>query len=431
MADEPTPATPDPATPRPGHFLPGGAGESTDGTTGTPRQATRQPLALGKAQPVRRPLDPKLRKAAPLPTEPGQTGFGTPPPAPMPGASATPLTRTTQRGGVQSVGWHSASTRGAPQFSAQPPDLKPPRRFSKPLIAGLSVLVLLTVAAGGYGSVRLIDSYDDTVANPLARPSVKQTEPPLPAPPQPTVTVTVKPVPDAVRVKQNKLYAVGKLRSVRCVEPAIKPLSEDAILRYYRALLPCLNKTWAPLVRKAGYPFRAPKLVLYAKGQTACPGETDLAFYCGKDETITMRADQDLKNYRINGEGARVDMLDTLAHEYAHHVQLLTNILISANSREGWATTEAAKLEERRRVELQAGCLAAVFLGANKTTLGLTGRKLDLWQYQVKHSGDEYNPKKKRDHGSRKNHWLWAGPAFTSQNPASCNTFTAPPAKVS
>lgn len=123
--------------------------------------------------------------------------------------------------------------------------------------------------------------------------------------------------------------------------------------------------------------------------------------------------------------------MDTLAHEYGHHVQLLTNILISSTSREGWAKTTAAKLEESRRAELQATCLGAAFLGANKKSLGLGGEKLDTWEFQTKHSGDEYDPKKVRDHGSRKNTWLWAGAAFKTTSPASCNTFTAPPAKVS
>jgi hypothetical protein len=54
-----------------------------------------------------------------------------------------------------------------------------------------------------------------------------------------------------------------------------------------------------------------------------------------------------------------------------------------------------------------------------------------MWEYQIQHSGDEYDPKKVRDHGSRKNQWLWAGPAFKTTNPASCNTYTAPAAKVS
>jgi uncharacterized protein len=295
------------------------------------------------------------------------------------------------------------------------------------------VLALVVVSGGVVASSKLIESYDNVVANPLAAPSARPKEvAPVEPMPSPTVTVTVKPVPDAVRVKQNKLYTVGRLALVGCKEPSVKPSTKAAVLKYYQALLPCLDKAWAPVVRKAGYEFRPPKLVLWEKQlPSACSGESDVAFYCGEDETITMRWQNDTKNYKQNKLAGRVDMMDTLAHEYGHHVQQLTNILISSQSREGWATTETAKLEEQRRLELQASCLGAVFLGANKESLRFTGRKLDEWQWQVKHSGDEYNPKKVRDHGARKSQWAWAGPAFQTANPRSCNTFTAPSAKVS
>jgi predicted metalloprotease len=435
MADDSS--EPKPAAPAPGHFLPGGAGEtSSDAGTAPVRPINRPPLGLGKARPVQGELDPSLKKAAP-PRPPVGGEYGAPPPAPLPGAPLVPLQGKRQPGGSPRVGWHSTSTRSAPQFAAgrtgmNPSELQPPRRFSKPAIVGLCLLLLVVLGGGGIASLKLIDSYDSSVQNPLSRPSVRQSQEPLPAPPQPTVTVTVQPVPDAVRVKQNKLYTVGKVPSVNCTEPAIKPNSQSAILRYYQALLPCLNNAWAPLVRKAGYPFRAPRLTLLSKQtSSSCTGETSIAYYCGADESINMDWQYDLKNYRQNPLGARTWMMNTLVHEYGHHVQFLTNISISSESREGWAKTEAAKLEETRRLELQATCLGAAFLGANKKSLGFTGEKLGTWKFQIQHSGDEYNPKKIRDHGSRKVQWTWAGPAFKSANPASCNTYTAPAARVS
>ena len=439
----------DESVPKPGHFLPGGAGDAAGDDTGTTASrpvmpsAARQ-LSLGKARPVRTRTDPALikPKASLKPSsesspksEDGSSGFGAPPPAPLAGAPApgASLAGTKQLGGTRPTGWHSRARRSGAQFSSEPPPLKPQRKFSRQAIAAFSALALLLVGGGAVASMKLIDSYSKLVDNPLAGPSVK---PSVLAPadplPSPTVTVTVKPVPDAVRVKENKLYTVGRLASVNCKEPAIKPTTKEAVLKFYQAMLPCLNKTWAPLVRKAGYEFRAPKLVLFEKQlPSVCSGESDLAFYCGDDETITMRWQTDVKNYKLSKINARVDMMDTLAHEYGHHVQMLTHILISSTSREGWATTEAAKLEENRRLELQATCLSAAFVGANKKSLEVTGLKLEVWQFQAKHSGDEYNPKKIRDHGSRKSQWYWAGPAFKTANPKSCNTFTAPAAKVS
>ncbi|HEU4948086.1 MAG TPA: neutral zinc metallopeptidase [Kribbella sp.] len=432
------------SAPKPGHFLPGGAGDAAGVPGTTPRPATpsggRQ-LSFGTARPVRQPVDPALvrpGRGKPALAGPAAAGerFGGPPPAPLPGAPATgtPLTARREAGGARSAGWQSSSTsRPGARYFAELPEGKPPRRFSKPAIAAFAALAVLTVSGVVAAGLKLVDSYDNLVENPLAAPSVRPsaTAPPEPLP-SPTVTVTVQPVPDAVRVKQNKLYAVGRLASVNCQEPAIKPSTKAAVLKYYQALLPCLNRAWAPLVRKAGYEFSAPKLVLFDKKvPSACEGDSNVAFYCGDDQTITMRWERDVQRYKQDELFGRVAMMDTIAHEYAHHVQELTHIMISSASREGWAKTEAAKLEETRRLELQASCLGAVFLGANKKSLALTGEKLDEWQYQVRHSGDEYNPKKVRDHGSRKNLWYWTGPAFESANPKSCNTYTAPAARVS
>ncbi|MEV6282686.1 neutral zinc metallopeptidase [Kribbella sp. NPDC051770] len=383
---------------------------------------------MSKAKPLS-DAQPTQRKGAPLPTDPGQTGYGAPPPAPLPGAPSTPLTGTRQRGGARPVGWNSPSSRRPPQFTDTTP-AAPVRRLPQPVLVSAAVVGVVALIGAAILGYRAMDTFD-TVANPLANPSAKQTEVPL-APPRPTVTVTATPVPDAVRVKQNGLYKAGKVAAVNCTAPAVKPSTEAAALRFYQAILPCLNRAWAPLVRKAGYEFRPPKVVLWAKGQTSCTGEpTDVAFYCGDAETITMRGDQDSKLFRQDATSGRIHAMDTLAHEYGHHVQMLTNILISSSSRKGWAKTEPAKLEESRRLELQASCLGAAFLGANKTALGITGQRLETWEWQTKHSGDEYNPKKVRDHGSRKNNWLWSGASFKTTNPASCNTFTAPAAKVS
>ncbi|MFC0623697.1 neutral zinc metallopeptidase [Kribbella deserti] len=322
--------------------------------------------------------------------------------------------------------------RPGAQYSASDPVL-PLRRFSNTVIAGFSVLALLVVGGGVVAGIQVADSMKG-VSSPLVSPSLRPKEAPAPLPaPRPTVTVTAKTVPDAERVKQNKLYRVGRLASAGCQEPAVKPTSKQAVLKYYQRMLPCLNKFWAPVVRKAGYPFRAPKLVVYDNGKpnSPCSGHADTAFYCGGNETISMRWQDDVKSYKRDPLWARVDMMSTMAHEYGHHVQMLTNILISSTSREGWAKTKAAKLEENRRMELQASCLGALFLGANKASMELTGRKLAEWEYLAKHSGDEYNPKKVRDHGSKASHWYWESGAFRTPDPAKCNTFTAPAKRVS
>lgn len=423
--------------PEPGHFLPGGTGDApTDGDATGPLAPNRrqQPPELGKARDLSVPESALRRKARPLPADPNAGGeYSGPPAAPLAGAPLSPLTGTRRAGGPRPVGWHSNPSRAGAQFSAEPPPVKPPRHYSRAVIAGLSTLIVLMLTGATVAGFKLIGSYDNPVDNPLSRPSVKKSEIPLPIPPDVTVTATAPTVPDAVRVQKNKLYTVGKLPSVNCAEPNDKLDSQVSVLRYSQAVVQCLDKAWEPLVKKAGYPFRSANTLLITKAQPSdCTGgEPTRAFYCPADESVNVDWKWYAKQYKEDPLSARSDLLDTLAHEYGHHVQDMTNILISSGSREGWMKSKTGQLEENRRLELQASCLAAVFLGANKQSLKFTGDLLDMWEWQTQHSGDEYNPKKVRDHGSRKSQWLWAGPAFKSASPASCNTFTAPAGKVS
>src|SRR4051794_37188240 len=421
-------------SPRPGHFLPGGDGELlTDGSRPLTLRSA-QPLGLGKARALSTADSTLRRKARPLPVDPGVTSeYSGPPVAPLTGAPLPPLTGTRRVGGSRPTGWHRNPSRAGAQFTAEPPPLKPPRQHSRAVIAALSALVLVILTGATIAGFKLIDSYGNTVDNPLAQPSVRKSQAPVPILPDPTVTVTVTPVPDAVRVKQNAIYTVGKLPPVSCAEPRYKLNTQSNVLRFSHEVVLCLDKAWGPLVKKARYPFRPAKTLLISKQQPSdCTGgEPSRAFYCGSDESVNIDWKWYADHYKREPLFARVDLLDTIAHEYGHHVQMLTNILISSDSRQGWMKSQAGKLEENRRFELQASCLAAVFLGANKESLEFTGQKLHEWEWETQHSGDEYNPKKVRDHGSRKSQWLWAGPAFKSANPASCNTFTAPAAKVS
>ncbi|TCC03929.1 neutral zinc metallopeptidase [Kribbella soli] len=416
--------------PGPGHFA---SGEPAAGTRPLTLKSA-QPGGLGPARSVSLGDTPMRRKARPLPTEPGTTSeYSGPPVAPQTGVPLTPLTGTRRVGGPRPTGWHSNPSRSGAQFTTEPPPAAPPRQYSRPIVVGLSILVILMLTGATIAGFRLVDSYGN-VKNPLAQPSVKKSQTPLPVPPNPTVTKTVQGVPDMVRLQQNKIYTSGKVVAVSCKEPAIKPNSQSAILRYYQALLPCLNNAWGPLVTKAGYDFRPPKLKLQTSQvgtEEDCTGESDTAYYCSDDESINISWKNDLKYYKDEPLAARVWMLDTMAHEYGHHIQQMTEMITASFSREGWTNSKAMKLEWARRRELQATCFGAAFLGANKKSLGLSGNKLQVWRWEAQHSGDEYSEDKIRDHGSRKSNWAWSEPAFNSADPKVCNTFTAPAAKVS
>lgn len=372
--------------PKPGHFLPGGAGD-----------ASAEPESSTKAQRL-----PHL-------TKPESVG---------PSADTGHL-------GQRSYG-RKDIRRDAP--AAQPP--RPGRQVSKAAIVGLIVVTLALLSGGVFGAVKLIGTFGALEESSQPAPSTRPPTAPV-SEPSPTVTV-VAPEPDYDRiVKKNKIYAAGRLAPSRCKEPGFRPTSKQNVQKFYQGMIACLNKSWEPAVRKAGFEFRGPKLVLYeGVAEDKCGDYSTTAFYCQIGEGIYLPWRDDVKDYKAYPIATRVGMADTVAHEFGHHVQFLTGILDAAQAR-GYGGVGQAALEESRRLELQASCFAAVYLGANKNWFPLTGDQLDAWNYRATHRGDENDPGEGRTHGSRKSNVAWLPPAFKSTTPGSCNTYTAPAAKVS
>ncbi|WP_433165932.1 neutral zinc metallopeptidase [Kribbella sp. CA-247076] len=299
--------------------------------------------------------------------------------------------------------------------------------------AGLVVVaVLAAVVAGG---VTTRPAPTATAATPSATASVTPSAAlaPVAAPrPRATPSSTFK-VDLSEPVRKNKLYVAGKVPAVRCPLPKANLASKTGILAYSRALVACMDRAWAPLIARSNAYFQPARVYVYSLAKLsatpACADPLDNvdAFY-RRDGTICL----EYPEFLAPGSPAWdvIDLQQLIAHEYGHHVQMSVGIM-TAYDLGGWATAKAAQLETERRKELQASCLGAAFLGANKRTFKLTGGRHEIWTEIVHHVGDEYNPARIRDHGSRRNHGYWTTRAFTSGNPASCNTFTASAKRVS
>ncbi|GAA0597157.1 hypothetical protein GCM10009534_34410 [Kribbella sandramycini] len=204
---------------------------------------------------------------------------------------------------------------------------------------------------------------------------------------------------------------------------------KDELQAYARGMVACMNRAWDPVMKRAKARFW-PVTSVYAydlrKPTAECglPAANMAAFY--RDGLICF----EWKKF-ADGEPMRdlVDLEQLIAHEYGHHVQNLAGILQANRARK--APSKAVELENERRKELQASCLGAAFLGANRVAFKLTGRRLATWKSIVRHVGDENNTLKIRDHGSYKSHAYWTIPAFAAASPGACNTFTAAPKRVS
>ncbi len=213
--------------------------------------------------------------------------------------------------------------------------------------------------------------------------------------------------------------------------PSARLTSKSAALARAQAILGCLGKAWSPLVIQSGSYVEPPKLVAYSRTKSAeiCgypPPANSNALYCPNDQTIYF----DGQGYLEEGSRswAEVDLLRMVSHEYGHHLQYLIGVGGLYDVRWRGEST-ASQLELTRRLELQATCFGAAFVGVNKAALGLSGRRLADWNRMARW-GDESDPKGPRDHGSAKSVRFWTDGAFKSGKAGSCNTWAASPKRV-
>ena len=303
-----------------------------------------------------------------------------------------------------------------------------PRQTQKGLLIGLVVLAVLVVGSGVTFALR--NSGDDgkvpvsaDTPSASASPSETPSDSPSASPtePQPPTTDEI--------VTASRLYTVGALSPTRCLEPKAVPSTYAGAKAYYSLVLPCMNRTWWLAMKKAGLPYRAPKLVMYA-GTVTTPCATERGTrgaYCERNETIYMPLTLSTNYYARNPVSGRAWMLDTFAHQYGHHVQRLSGIYAASLSRQLNAPTAEERLAESRKRELQASCLGSAYLGTAGPYLPLRGPLLTTWKSLIANTGDEFSRPMIRSQGSKANHNYWSVRGFNSKSPNYCNTFgTAP-----
>ncbi|RZQ59924.1 neutral zinc metallopeptidase [Amycolatopsis suaedae] len=241
------------------------------------------------------------------------------------------------------------------------------------------------------------------------------------ATPAPVLT-PASPEPEAVlELGTNPLLGPGiLLPEVTCELPALRR-SPEQLTAFYTAALRCLDAAWQPALAAAGEPFAPPVLTITDGHETACgeaPAEQEAtAYYCGADKTLTMP-----RQRLLDTVGVRQSVhLSVLAHEYAHHVQELSGIMVAAER-------EMERLGRRdevvRRLELQANCFAGLFLAA------AAGRGSVGGQVARQAADDFRNTVGSDTHGTVENQAAWARKGFGREPVAVCNTFVADEAAV-
>lgn len=192
-----------------------------------------------------------------------------------------------------------------------------------------------------------------TTSAPLA------TDAPTTAPPETAPEVTAADV-----LERNPLYSVAAMQSAGCSSASTSPLDNlDNVRVYYSSVLTCLDAAWAQIGNGTGIAARPAGLEVFTGPSSApCLNGVEYSFYCTANETIYMYADEMIRPWlefpQEYGRGlTRLSATHTIAHEYGHHVQQYTGIF-------GALSPDFSGTEMERHLELQASCLANIFLAA-------------------------------------------------------------------
>lgn len=233
-------------------------------------------------------------------------------------------------------------------------------------------------------------------------------------------------------VRYNRLYKYGgPVGMSRCHEPRNQLNRLDPIKAYHKYFVTCLNNAWSGNIKKAGFKFRVPGVVYYEHTiRTDCGSVTLTAYYCSaRGGQIFIPWKQYVGWYKENPLWARTFIAQTIAHEYGHHVQAMSGVLLASWNRQWYLfKTTADKLEENRRRELQATCLGGAYLGADRAYFPMTGSFLSMWKWSVSHMGDAGGAT--RDHGNYTNNSYWANRGFNYHTSGTCIPWSAPDSRV-
>jgi uncharacterized protein len=205
---------------------------------------------------------------------------------------------------------------------------------------------------------------DSTVGTPAASPTASASGGPSAAPTtsaaatstneataQPTQTTSTAQVPSALRA--NAIY--GSAVTGSCPEQA-EPANRDDVKAALSAYVDCMNRVWGPIIDEGRIRFRPARITFYVNTiVNACTtlhtSDPITAMYCPMDATIYVSP-----TGVDNAVGSRFNGAELVTHEYAHHVQSLSQILAVA-VKQGWSEDEYS-----RRVQLQAHCLSFAVL---------------------------------------------------------------------
>jgi predicted metalloprotease len=226
----------------------------------------------------------------------------------------------------------------------------------------------------------------------------------------------------------SPLYQAGGLGDVDCPAEKLGDGSLTAQKVYYEKLFKCLNDAWRPALGKIGVTKPDPGLVVFDKPvNTPCGSFKPLsgrvlAFYCYGNQVMYTDV---LQMNKAFGPKEDLAYLLTIAHEYGHHIQGVTDLFYA---RAYYLQDHPSqKLESSRRNEVQASCLGGVFSRAVEKSYPFS-KRMKEFEYQAGNSfgESEDTPADERTHGLASTQGFWIMNGYNVGETKACNTFAAP-----
>jgi predicted metalloprotease len=192
---------------------------------------------------------------------------------------------------------------------------------------------------------------------------------------------------------------------------------------------------WTPIFAQAGHRYQPPGMVVYdqATGTGCGTGQAAMGpFYCPNDQKVYLDLSfwQELESrFGATGDFARAYVI---AHEVGHHVQAMTGQMDKAERLGARGTTSGSV-----RLELQADCYAGVWAArasaASGGQIALEPRDIEEGMGAASAVGDDNIQKQTAGrvspdsftHGSSAQRVRWFRKGYDSQDPNSCDTFSA------
>lgn len=349
-----------------------------------------------------------------------------PPPQPAPWQQGPPqqYAQPQYRGQYQPQGqypgqWAQPYYGGPHQFNG----FQPQRRrggAAKVVLISFVAIAFAGIALAFVGAV-LTGGADRTAEPEITGPSV------VPTP-------TTKPDKGTAEdyLVNSSLYSAGGLGELNCPAERLGNGSLAAQKRYYEKLFGCLNDGWRPVLQRIGVTKPDPGLVVFDQPVKTPCGDFKplsgrvLAFYCYGNQVMYTDV---LQMNKAFGPQEDLAYLMTIAHEYGHHIQGVTELFYA---RAVYLQDHPEqKLESSRRNEVQASCLGGVFSRAVAKSYPFTAR-MQEFEHQASNSfGEtEKTPPEERTHGLATSQGFWIMNGFNVGETKACNTFAAPASLV-